>query len=203
MPDNRNLSPREIDDFITKVTDEHSINAVVTTYKPQTNTLLYINSKIKKMKKQKSKLITILNTLRQVNNHTGVSSIKAMIDKININLKAEFGKAYTAYWETQYKSINHRDTDCFFPKINRWFRQKKPLDIQSLLIHQDDVNILNKHFDTNKLVKSDDEFVVNDPYDKLNVIGSFYEKINSARYTNNGTNIKKQSLKKPTFLNKI
>ena len=189
LPDNRNLSTTEIDNAISHITSkiQQSIESVVPKYKPQSNTLLYVNSKIKKMRAQKSKLITILNRNRQNNIHTNTRYIKTLIEDLNIKLKSEFRKAYTAYWDTLHKTINHRSSTTFFPKINRWFRPKKPLDIEALQISQDEANTISKYCDINKLLKKEDVFIINNPIDKLNIIGSFYEKINSARYTNTNT----------------
>ena len=62
LPNNRNLSIIKIVKAINHITNHifKSIEAIFPTYKPTSKTLIYVNSKIKKMKKQKSKLITVL-----------------------------------------------------------------------------------------------------------------------------------------------
>ena len=192
LPDNKNLSHTEIDTAIDQISSNirSSIEAVVPKYKPQSNTLLYVNSKIKKLRKQKSKLITLLNKYRQENNHNGIYRIKTLVEEVDVKLKSEFKKSCTAYWDTQHKSINYRETENFFPKINRWFRQKGPPKIEPLHIHENEINQFNNSCNINNLSKTNDKFIVNDPQDILNAIGCFYEKINSPRYTNLNTRIK-------------
>ena len=193
IPDNKNLSQLEINSAIDQITKsiQNSIETIVPKYKACNNTLLYVNSKIKKLSKQKSKLITALNKYRQENFFPGVRYIQFLLETVNINLKSEFKKAYSAYWDTQHKTINYRESHEFFPKVNRWFRQKNSLDIEPLHISEKDINIINRVCNTENLKKIDDKLIINDPLDKLNVIGSFYERINSPRYTNFNTKVKK------------
>lgn len=57
-------------------------------------------------------------------------------------------------------------------------------------IKNNDLICLNGAIDITKAIKIDEELLINDPTDKLNVIGKFYQTINASRYLNSGTRLK-------------
>ncbi|KAK0070870.1 hypothetical protein PV326_001982, partial [Microctonus aethiopoides] len=191
IPAERTLSIEEIDQHIHKL--EILINDAITKFTPvhkQTDYLQkYTNNKIKKLHKQKSKLITILFN-RQKNNAQHVNErdtrvIKEQIAMINKCLKQEFRTSTTAYWEAIFKGINHRKADEFFPKINYYLRRKKTTGIDNLIIKTS-----NRNLNTNNLPSTahnsteDIERIITEPVEKLDIIGKHFETINSPRYTN-------------------
>lgn len=100
----------------------------------------------------------------------------------------EYRKTYTEYWAKQHKSINYRVANNFFPKINRWFRPKSNLEIDTLRVAKNDLELL-KNLDIDKLELENDKCLIQVPADKIIVMGNFYQKINSPRPTNLNTPI--------------
>lgn len=195
IPFNRNLTNSEITDYLLQLqqTITNSIESIVPKYKPRDNMLYYVNRKMSSLHKSKSLLISILNKLYKLNTHNVNSNnridyIKSLINEINKNIKSEYMIAYNKYWECQFRAVDHRNPDAFFPKINRFFRPKQQLKIQRLEVDQTDTPLLERaqcniddfHINNNK-------FIVENPDDILNIIGAYYEKINSPRFTNINT----------------
>ena len=191
VPNNRNLTIEEIDTTLEHINSDifKSIEAAVPRYKPVNNTLYYVNSKIKKLRKQKSAVLTILNTYKYSHHNNLKLLAKNLLDSINLKLKQEFRKSYTNYWQAQYKTINHRKTESFFPKINKWFRPKEDIEVKTLIIQPSDSYLL-KNCNVQELAKDNDNYIIDTPHDKLNIMGTFYERINSVKNINKNTKTK-------------
>ena len=196
IPSNSNLSHDEIDNHLNLINLSilRTINSCVPKYEPSNNTLNYVNNKIRKLHDLKSKLVSILKSHKRsgYNNFDNLTiqlkdSIKLISEKINL----EFKHSYTKYWESQHKLIDHKKTEWFFPSINSLFRHKPPLEISELHVPIANTELINRcNIDTSDLTKDADKFIILDPRDKINIIRAHYEKINSPRYTNIGTNTK-------------
>ena len=103
----------------------------------------------KKIHKFKSYLVTTLNKTLRKHYHTvpttlNIAHIKSLLKEINSVLKAEYRLAYTKYWDTLIKHIDHTKPDKFFPKINRFFRPKNQLQIEGLTVKADRLPLLNR-----------------------------------------------------------
>ena len=160
--------------------------------------LNYTNSKIKELHKSKSFLIPTLNKLYKQHGanpctNIHINNTKHFISKINKSLKAEYKTAYNKYWDCQLKAINHHNLESFLPKINRFFRAKSQLKIDCFQVKQNDIPLLNgAQCKPNDLPMRDNKYIIETPNDILNVIGAYYETINSPRYSNINTAIKAQ-----------
>ena len=89
------------------------------------------------------------------------------------------------------QKIDFRNSNKFFPKINAIFRPKQPVHIKELHIQQDETSILDRSSCnlTNAII-IDNKYTFSTPVDKLNIMGAYYESINSPRYLNNDTRLK-------------
>ncbi|OXU17002.1 hypothetical protein TSAR_006387 [Trichomalopsis sarcophagae] len=195
IPENKNLTNDEIIIYIKQIESNilDTIKTVVPKYKPKNNVLNYINKKIKNLHKYKSFLITSINNSfrRGQNSLYNTSYLKYLVNKINVILKGLYQTSYTSYWETQHKLIDHRDPTAFFPLINRFFRLKEPLNIQSITIDQDNTNLLiRSEYNVDNLTKVNNKYTIQTPSDILNTIGSFFETINAPRFINQDTPLK-------------
>ncbi|OXU25214.1 hypothetical protein TSAR_003005 [Trichomalopsis sarcophagae] len=194
-PTNRNLSNKEIENHLHSIKNSvyEAIESTVPKYNPHDNMLNYINRKISKLHKDKSYLISTLNKLYKFNNgslnfHTHIVNIKRLIEQVKISLKAEYILAYNKYWDYQHKSIDHRNPDSFFPKINKFFRPKERLNIEKLEIKEAEKLLLRREqSDAASFPTKDNRIIINNFKDILNIIGAYYETINSPRYSNIGT----------------
>ncbi|XP_015180765.1 PREDICTED: uncharacterized protein LOC107068640 [Polistes dominula] len=174
-----NLTIGEINEYIAKLEDTilNAIDAVVPISKRRIRKgcLRFVNTKIKKLHKYKSKLITAL----------------AKIDRQE--LVKEFRRAESSYWEALAKDINFRDPNKFFQNISSHFRHKEPPHIDDLLIDR------NNNLYPIEILGPEPATIVNDkiritqPSTKLNVIGKYFKSINSPRYTNNNTETKRKA----------
>ena len=212
IPINRNLAILEIDSYLLQM-DKCIVEAIKTCiprFNQYDNTLNYVNNKITKMQKNKSKLVSILKQMRR-QGYTEESplliSLRAVLTRINGLLKSEFKNTYLKYWAKEQQAIDFKVAESFFPKITKYFRPKNNLEINSL--HVEDHSLQRRcNIDPGKMegVNGRCEFV--DADDKLKVMGAFYEKINSPRYTNLGTVSKRKVDKLPialavSFLNAV
>lgn len=171
----------------------HAIEIIVPTCDPKDSVLKYVNPRVNKLYKIKSKLITDYNNLRKKGLHGRtpiIKEVKASIRKIKNFIKEEFAKAATKYWTKQIKIIDYRNPEAFFPKINKILRSKQSIGIEFLAIHEEDSNLLEKSeiIEENLPVK-DNKFIINEPIDEMNLMGVYYEKINFPRPLNRGSNI--------------
>ena len=90
-----------------------------------------------------------------------------------------------------HKTINHRKHQEFFPKIDKYFRPKKQLQINKLELEAEEINLLNRAgCDITSIPIIENKYVVTAPKDILNIMGAYYESINAPRYTNIGSGIK-------------
>ena len=199
IPFERNLTNDEIDSHIGKIDNAllAAIETVVPKYKPQDNTLNYVNTKIKKLHKYKSYLISTLNKALKkhfLNVHTilNIDHIKLLLNETNRLLNAEYRIAYTKYWDSQIKFIDHTKPEKFFPKINRFFRPKAQLQINSLSVSHGRISLLNRsNCDLTKIPRRDNNYIIHTPIDILNVIGAYFETVNAPRSLNHNTPLKR------------
>ena len=195
IPHDRNLTINEINHYLAEISKNIniSIQKIVPKYQPKKDVFTYLNHKTVKLHKYKSYLLTILNKYRKglLNINLNTTFIKFLINSININLKAEFKSLYTKHWEAEHKKINYRDPSKFFPKINQHFRPRQPPELGTLKVDENELELMQRsECDVNNLFKIDNKFFIENPNDVLNIMGAFYEKINSPRYTNVNTRIK-------------
>lgn len=159
---------------------------------PNNGVLKYINTRIKKLHSNKSRLVTqLFKTQQQSNNTDTIIRIKCYIKIINTELHKEFNDSVTKYYETLHSSINYRRSDTFFPKINRIFYRKAPLKIGDIHIKDNDpdINALNS---LNEADRINNSLIIRDPVDKLNIIGKHLEKINAPKNTNQYSQTKRE-----------
>ena len=193
-----NLTNDEIDSHIRDIDDklQTAIEKLVPKYRPQDNTLNYTTSKIKKLHKYKSYLVTALNETFRKHYHNvpttlNIAHIKSLLKETNSVLNAEYHLAYTKYWDTLIKHIDHTKPDKFFPKINGFFRPKNQLQIETLTVEADRLPLLNRsECDLTNIPIQDGKYTIHGPTDILNVIGAYFETVNAPRFINNLTPLK-------------
>ncbi|CAG5108039.1 Protein of unknown function [Cotesia congregata] len=197
-PDDKNLTNNDLDEYISIFTKtiQTAIDSTVPCFKKQDSVLKYLNTRIKKLQKNKSKLITDLHRLQRQqppNYQQKIQNIKATIKLVRDELKKEFGKSITSYWGSQLRQINHRDSNAFIPKINRMLRQKGNIEIDNQIINLDSDLISPDLVQLDKATIDLDRKTAtfSNAIDKLNIIGNHYEKINSPRYLNNDTPLRR------------
>ena len=199
IPFDGNLTDDEIDSHIGKIDTVllATIETFVPKYEPQNNTLNYTTTKMKKLHKYKSYLIsTLKKALKKhfVNAHSilNIDHIKLLLNETNRLLNAEYRIAYTKYWDSQIKFINHTKPEKFFPKINRFFRPKAQFQIKSLSVSTGRISLLNRsNCDLTKILRQDNNYIIHLPIDILNVIGSYFETVNAPRSLNHNTPLKR------------
>lgn len=101
VPGDRNLTNGEITEHLTDTQSaiREVIEHDVPRYRPSDSVSKYMNRKTRSLHKDQSHLVTRPNWLLRHNHGTP-------LDK---------------YWSAQHRSINHRHSSSFFPKINRFF----------------------------------------------------------------------------------
>ncbi|XP_017892292.1 uncharacterized protein LOC108632312 [Ceratina calcarata] len=196
VPENRNLSIQEIE--IGLVSLSSNIKEVLYRNAPsvegKNSMLIYVNRKIKRLNKMKSKLLKILHKVRVSDidiSASLISSIKYLLKIIKNLHDTEYKNSMHRYWVNTLKQIDHKCPETFFPKINPIFRSNPPIQIESLKIGANSDMILNRcNLDCNNAIKSDNHVIFTSSEDKLKIIGAYFESINSPRYLNTNTSLK-------------
>lgn len=193
----RNLSIAEIESFLHTLSNTIStaVHECVPEFSITDNTRKFLNNKIRKLQKHKKFIVSLLHdhhifdpraTLRL----TRIA--KALHKDLVFALQHEFKISVDSFWSNLIKKINFRRPENFFLKINAIFRPKGRLGISVLRVPQDNAPLLARssceHANAHLLV--DNCYAFSAPLDKLNIMGSYYESINSPRYLNSGTRLK-------------
>lgn len=208
---NRNLTIEEIDKHINIL--EHHINKTIEENIPKIKQnkdkyyLKYENNMIKKLHSNKTLLINRLYYIKYDSNikhsRQEINRIKITIKKLNEKLHKEYTKTVTAYWNALSKNINYRDSNKFFPNINKLFRPSNRNNIKNLKIdiHKNEFNLhLSKKLP--QLIINN-EINIDDDKLKIEIIGEYFESINSARYTNDNSVTKRLADEKAKKLNTL
>lgn len=195
-PRDKNMTIEQIDEHILLLERciQQTIEAIVPKAKDYKNGyLIYENHTIKRLHKLKSRLITRVNETKHTTNNNKYNHeylyLKTTIKLVNYKLQNEYAKSVTAYWQALHRSINHKKQENFFPKINKFLRSKTPIQINNLKIKANDP-ILSK---LDEFEQSDDPnqvYTFVDAATKLEIIGSYFESINSPRHYNDNYNTK-------------
>ena len=105
---------------------------------------------------------------------------KSYMNEIKNDIKNEFNKNTLNFWRNSIREINYRDSASFFPSLNRIFRKDDNNSVNSLIIHDNEVHLLAKNnIDINKLTRINEGLLTNNCVDILDVIGSYFETVNS------------------------
>ena len=110
---------------------------------------------------------------------------RATLKKLSKALQRDFKTVIERYWTNVVKNIDFRKSDNFFLKNNAIFRPKQFTGIDNIHIKADNNTILTRsgcNFTNN--TKIGDEYIFSNRSDKLNIIGAYYESINSSRFLN-------------------
>lgn len=196
IPEDRNLTIPEIDEYVQKISTliSKSASIVVPKIKANDNTLQYVNRKIRKLQKRKSQLVSLLHYLHIMDPDLRLPAsrqAKELLKYTVKELRSEFRIAIENFWTRLVKKIDHRNPASFFPKINALFRPKHLEGVKDLHISRDKGEIIQRsRCDTSQSVILGNDFIISDSQDKLNIIGAFYESINSPRPLNSGTRLK-------------
>lgn len=110
----------------------------------------YVNNKIIKLHEKKSNLVTKLKRLKRKANPNSVEVItqttflSSKIEELKYEIQKEFSKACNRYWANKGALIDYKNTDTFFPDINRMFRPKDHTTTQHITIDNNNVDLLNR-----------------------------------------------------------
>lgn len=181
-----NINNKNVNDHLERINEDirEAMNEAIPKTKPQNSMEVYINAEIKKLHKYKSFLLTQLNkNYKKYQDPENLEYInyKNLIKKIKYQLKLEFNKSISNYWQKKVENIRHTETD-MFPQINRIFRQKNKNSLPALVkIKADHEKLLrNIQIDPTTLERDrENNFVVKREKDKPNVIGAFFADIHS------------------------
>ena len=191
-----NLSINEIDSHLEKINNaiSQSIDETVPTYKNTNSVDKYMNHKLIKIQKNKKYIVSLLHKMHIVDSYANrplTKAAKTALKSINKTLQTQLKKVIENFWTNTIKNINYKKADSFFSKINSIFRPKKFNDIDNIHIKVNNNLILNRSIcNLANTVTKDNEYIFSNQVDKLNVIGAYYETINSPRYLNQGTRLK-------------
>ncbi|XP_011882971.1 PREDICTED: uncharacterized protein LOC105570409 [Vollenhovia emeryi] len=185
IPNNRNLSIKEIDEYIMEL--ETSIKSAMNASIPQvknTNSVdKYMNSKIKKLQKQKNFIVSLIHRwerkFRPIN--TEIKLLKSLLKDLKIELRHEITASMNFYWEKRVGNITHSDPKKLFPEINRMFRHKNQLEIPCLRIPEKEKQLLElANINIKKLSRdSNNSYLIQDAEQKLDILGSHFATINN------------------------
>ncbi|KOC61611.1 hypothetical protein WH47_05758 [Habropoda laboriosa] len=142
LPNNRNLTTDEIDEYIDKLSD--NINKAIDHATPQipknqNATDKYVTPLITRLRKQKSYTLTQINRLTKPENYTIandtlITAHKDILKIIRNELKFAFHESVNNFWKKKISAITPRNSSKFFPTLNSIFRPKDTNNIETLNI---------------------------------------------------------------------
>ncbi|CAG5100724.1 Protein of unknown function [Cotesia congregata] len=134
-----------------------------------------------------------LKTLNYDSDHRGIL-IDLNLQNLEINLQSiqlEIKANIDNHWEKICKKVNHRDHTKFFSIINKVFRPRERSHMPNLSIKEEDSHLIDKcDIKKDELNKTNNKYIIKEEADKINIIGAFYETINSPKYLNANTQTK-------------
>lgn len=185
LPSNRNLSIEEIDDGIKYIEEliKLTMNVTVPKIKSIDKIEKYRNAEIKKLQKYKSFLLTQINRIYRsgnTRNNYFLNIYKDLLKDTKKKLEKEFTQSVNAYWEQQIRVIKFNNSKKMFPPVNRLFRKKGCVPIDTLKIPENKSSLLtNAGIDPSLIPKdSSNRFVVSRPVEKLKIIGAHFASAN-------------------------
>ncbi|XP_063993676.1 uncharacterized protein LOC135171219 [Diachasmimorpha longicaudata] len=202
IPINRNLNITEIDNFIQQISSKinEAIGHSSPIFQPQDSIKKYLNRKILKLQKHKSKLLTLWHKKLETDpkgKKTWTRQIKKTLDAIRNQLQQEYNLAVERNCQNIFKKIDLREFHRFMPTINKIFRPKNNPEIPNLHIKNSNQHILlRSECNLNEVLIANDETIISKPADKLNIIGSDFETINAPRHLNTETRLRELILMK-------
>ncbi|XP_076620345.1 uncharacterized protein LOC143341343 [Colletes latitarsis] len=189
IPNNRNLTKTEIDVHIDKL--NQNITKAIDFAVPRVNnnfnsTDRYINPKIKKLRKQKSHLLTHLNNLLRLQNYTTandtlIKTLKQALKTIRYEIRKAFQESVNNFWKNKIANISLNKPKELFPSINSIFRPKEYNTIGTLkvptfnrdIFHKANINLNNLQTDTHN------NALIYETQDKLNILGAHFETVHT------------------------
>lgn len=140
IQDNCNFTIAEINKKLLYINNviSYAIHNIVPVIKPNDNINRYINNRITKLQKVKKFLVSLLHKLHITDLTSRLPltrSAKANLKVIRDSLHWEFKMASEKFWKNQIKKIDYRNSEVFFPNINRLFRPKGLIKIEDIHIH--------------------------------------------------------------------
>ena len=186
IPKNRNLNNNEIDLFIEElqVAIEKTIKETTPKLKPINNTGKLVNHKIESLYKKKHKIQTQIHKYKSNNNIWAkeiITDLKRQMKEIKQKIYEEFNLASNKNWYSLIASIDYRDSASFFPSMNKIFRKKGNSTISEIFIKKEQKDIMDQcSIDVSAVSAAENGYVLSNPEEIPNVIGSYFEKINTA-----------------------
>ncbi|XP_076764851.1 uncharacterized protein LOC143431798 [Xylocopa sonorina] len=189
IPNNTNISITEIDTQLARLNSqivnaiEHSTPLIQTHYN---STEKYITPKIKKLRKQKSSLITQINNLSRIQNYSPqndnlLTTLKTLLKEIKHEIKKAFHESVNTHWKNKITNISLKNPRNCFPTINQIFRKKESNSLESLKITPNNSNLISKaNIDRNNLTPdSHNNLIITNHEDLLNILGTHFESIHT------------------------
>lgn len=180
IPRDRNLTNGEIDTYLDKL-EEKILDAILMltpTSSSCVSTKKYLNKKIERLQKKKSKVLTQLFKAKRNRLNDLANRLKNEQTFIKQSIKTEFRQTVSNYWKKEIESIKVKDHLNFFPKINRIFRRKGKMELSNLKIPNDGAAVLeNAGLDRAGLHKVDNQFLIDDPQNKVDVMRAAFAAI--------------------------
>lgn len=197
LPACRNLSNEEINEHLellsVAITD--TIEEMVPRHKANNDVYTYVNNSIKRLRKTKTRLLTMHRKILLLDSRREspqLLQVKELLANVKAQLKKELRQSANKYWANKIKQIDYRNPNRFFPVINRIFRPKGKMGIEEIHTSTADVEILSRSAcNLNQWEVVDGKYVFTDPPDNLNILGAYYESINSPRHLNSNTSVQK------------
>lgn len=150
--------------------------------KKQNSIEVYLNSKIQKLQKYKSYILSQLHRAStSVNQHECVA-LKELIKDISSEIKNEYSKSMNRYWENKIRNIPAHNSKALFPQVNRIFRKKNLAQISTVKIPQNNTHLTDEAgIDPTTLpTEGPDKFIISDAKHKLETLGAYFMSINNS-----------------------
>lgn len=161
----------------------------------KTKPSIYTSKTILRLTKHKSFLLTKLHYIQRHNDSQRykpqIEKIKSLIKDTRLKINSLVNIKTENHWEKTLGKIDHKQPEKFFPIINKIFRPKSFTEPPKLSITIKEVRSLeNSKVDLKKYSLVDNQYDITEMTDKTNILGAYFEHINSPKQLNTSSCLK-------------
>lgn len=197
IQDDVNLNTTQIDNYTRQIDAQliEEMNETIPKSGEHTNTNPYTSKTIKKITKHKYYLLTKLHLVQKHNRYNHfenlIVKIKSLIKITKNKIKNLMNDGIENHWEKTLGKINCKQPEKLFPIINKIFRPRTFTEPPNLTINNNETVLLkNSKIDIAELTKTNNEYTITEPTDKVKFLGAYFENVNSPRQLNANTRIR-------------
>ena len=197
IPNNKNIPNEQIDFYLDELNSiiVNTIKSQTPKYKNTNFTEKLSNTIIKKLRLEKSRVLTIIKKHQRLENTLTDSEFmlhKAQLKNIKKLISEHTNMVFNKIVEEKLSNIDPKHSKSMFNEIKQNYKRFEPLKINMLKISKSASNFLNNTNIQNLDEYDDDNYIISNKRDILNTIGAYMQDVHSVKITNEHNNIHRE-----------